>query len=287
MKKFLFLATAFATLCCIVSCSKDDTPPETPQIPAKEKPDEKTDPEKPTPDQPDTPITGGDELVTIDVSHYILSFAQPDRFVANSYDNLFVHIGYNRNNIAQYYDFYQEQDAEKYPDEAAAYKALCERYKDVAYKQERTIDIIWGPYYYSYLINNFVSIDVVSAADYDSDHPAGTSLKDICQLVSMSPRDYIASGYTDTYDWSVWPEYFPEKKESDGFYGPANKPFCKSLSECTPEDMILMGEGTSNIFMLRFIKAPDTGSKLQRFTVTMTDETGMTYTAETDVCEWN
>lgn len=280
MKRNIILIAIVGSLFLFGYCSKDDNPPPQKEVPTPDNPD------KPTPDDPDTPTTGGDDNITINISHYILSFAQPENFKANVEDDLFIKIGYFGNNVIEYYDYEHEQDEQNHPDEARAYKELCERYNDVAYNRERTINYMWGPSYYSYLIYNFVAIDVTSTTDYDAQHPAGTSLSDICQLVSMSPRDYIESGYKDGYDWSVWPEYFPQKKEYDGFYGPADKPFCIPLAECTAQDMILMGEGTSNIFMLRFIKKPDAGNKLQRFTITMTDETGKTYTVQTDVCEW-
>lgn len=282
MKLRLFITIA-SVLLLTVGCSQETTPPEIPDTPKKEEPGEKEHPDDP--EKPDEP-TGGNEWEIVNIPHYLLAFEQPNAFNAYAGNKSFIEVGYYRMNLMDYCNFYHEQDAENYPEKAAAYKALCERYNDTSFNQERKINSIVATECCCYLIHNIVSIDVVSATDYDSEHPAGTSLNDLCDLVSWSPKDYISSGYTDTYDWNDWPEYFPARTEFDVGNPDASKPFCKPLTQCTPEDMVLMGEGTSNIFMLRFSHLPDAGHSLQQFTVTLTDEQGKTYKAVTEVAEW-
>lgn len=61
------------------------------------------------------------------------------------------------------------------------------------------------------------------------------------------------------------------------------------LSECTAEDLLLMGSGQLEdgpLFLLRFAHAPEAGNSLQQFELKLTDERGGTYTVRTDVCKW-
>ncbi|MFC2390730.1 MAG: hypothetical protein ACFNVV_02245 [Bacteroidota bacterium] len=48
---------------------------------------------------------------------------------------------------------------------------------------------------------DFREIDIVSDKDFDAEHPAGTSLKDIVRFVSISPKKFIDSGYKETFNW--------------------------------------------------------------------------------------
>ena len=72
----------------------------------------------------------------------------------------------------------------------------------------------WGVY----SAIDFREIDVVSDKDFDSEHPAGRSLKDVVRFVSISPKQFIDSGYTATFDW---------KKNEPGFF--AKDPMISSM----------------------------------------------------------
>lgn len=231
-------------------------------------------------DEPDGPTT-------IDKSkyppHYILIFYEIDGIKASVDDNLNIVVESSPGEIVEY----TFKDPER-ADELERYEALCERYGDTSYDNEERI--IHFPLFYNpvqFPMYNIADIDVVSAADYDTDHPAGTSLRDLCELISWSPREYIASGYTETYDWSVRPEFFPERYYSK-YIDKGMLPVHIRLDEYTPEDLELIGRGMMDgwIFILHFDKAPDEGNALQKFTLTLTDERGRTYTAVSDVAEW-
>ncbi len=57
------------------------------------------------------------------------------------------------------------------------YDALCEKYGDMAYNRLGSIECeSSGPFS---LVNSFVSVEILSDADYDETHPAGSSLADL------------------------------------------------------------------------------------------------------------
>lgn len=236
--------------------------------------------ETPTPDDPDDPNGFGWE--EIDINHYLLTFVKAKGFIATAYPGNIIVISYQH---GDYFCSYEDEiNAATNSEKAASYVALCEKYGDNGYQKIRK----YYPIYtggYDFLFHNIVSISISSITDYDTSHPAGSPLDDICELVACTPREYITSGYADSYDWSVVPEFVSAnyiQNYTDGLL-----PFRKPLADCTPEDMVLMGDGTSNVFMLRLTKKPDTGNKLQRFIITLSDEQGETYSAETNICEWN
>lgn len=114
---------------------------------------------------------------------------------------------------------------------------------------------------------DFVRIDILSDADYDETHKAGTLLNDIVRLCSATPYPYIMSGYTKTFDWSTT-EYTarPECHLIDGL-----------LSELRPEDLIMAGWPSSTCYAeLRFVKQP-TLSKQHRFSLEMESDDGHVY----------
>ena len=242
---------------------------------------------------PDTP--DGFELEIIDAPHYLLRFIAPESFSAGTIygEPLTLQVRISSSAPREYAAYYDAQNPDERPQKAAAYKALCERYGDTGYSGIRE----FFPLYtggFDALWHNLVSIDVTSTADYDAGHPAGTSLNDLCELISWTPRDYLESGYTDRYDWSAPPAYIPEKYRHITFYynGQVNDglhPFRIPLSECTAEDLLLMGSGQLEdgpLFLLRFAHAPEAGNSLQQFELKLTDERGGTYTVRTDVCKW-
>ena len=91
------------------------------------------------------------------------------------------------------------------------YEALCRKHNDLTYnkKREYRLSPEWGVC----SAIDFKEIDIVSNKDFDAEHPAGTSLKDIVRFVSVSPKKFIDSGYKETFNWRRnRPEIF--KKDS-------------------------------------------------------------------------
>ena len=97
------------------------------------------------------------------------------------------------------------------------YDELCKIHNDMSYNQKRSYIVvpIWG----RCSAIDFKEIDVVSDKDFDSEHPAGTSLKDIVRFVSVSPKKFIDSGYKETFNWRrKKPKIFKKEKETDKLF---------------------------------------------------------------------
>ena len=101
-------------------------------------------------------------------------------------------------------------------EEKKIYDELCKIHNDLSYNQKRSYiaDPLWG----KCSAIDFREIDVVSDKDFDTEHPAGRSLKDVVRFVSISPKQFIDSGYTATFDW---------KKNEPGFF--AKDPMIPSM----------------------------------------------------------
>ena len=84
-------------------------------------------------------------------------------------------------------------------EEKKRYDELCKIHNDMSYNQKRSYIVapLWG----RCSAIDFKEIDVISDKDFDSEHPAGTSLKDIVRFVSISPKKFIDSGYKETFNW--------------------------------------------------------------------------------------
>ena len=83
-------------------------------------------------------------------------------------------------------------------EEKKKYDELCKIHNDMSYNQKRSYIVapLWG----RCSAIDFREIDVISDKDFDSEHPAGTSLKDIVRFVSVSPKKFIDSGYKETFN---------------------------------------------------------------------------------------
>lgn len=227
----------------------------------------------------------GNDIITVNLPHYLLRFFEPECFTARVIDDkrlisVYFRSVYNEKS----YNFRHAEQPDKYPEEARIYESLCERYKDTSYSREQRMMPYWNGR--RYLVNNIVSIAIVSDTDYDATHPAGSSLSDICELLTVSPRDFIASGYTDIYDWKgiagILEPLFGE--EIPGFGAKEVKPLRKRLDQWRAEDLVLAGYYPV-FFTLRFMQAPVTAVP-RRFTITLTDEKGGVFTVETESVSW-
>ncbi|EFI17533.1 hypothetical protein HMPREF0156_01130 [Bacteroidetes oral taxon 274 str. F0058] len=127
-------------------------------------------------------------------------------------------------------------------EEKKIYDELCKIHNDLSYNQKRSYiaDPLWG----KCSAIDFREIDVVSNKDFDSEHPAGKSLKDVVRFVSISPKQFIDSGYKATFDW---------KKNEPGFF--AKDPMIPSMFQSEtgcyfPINGLLSDIGTDEMQML-------------------------------------
>ena len=153
-------------------------------------------------------------------------------------------------------------------EEKKRYDELCKIHNDMSYNQKRSYIVvpIWGRCF----AIDFREIDVVSDKNFDSEHPAGTSLKDIVRFVSISPKKFIDSGYKETFNWrrnkpkifkkeSMISSMFHEETEN---YFPING----LLKDIGSNEMQMLPEDTHGI--LFFDKEP-TAEKEHTLTVTI------------------
>ena len=153
-------------------------------------------------------------------------------------------------------------------EEKKRYDELCKIHNDMSYNQKRSYIVapLWG----RCSAIDFKEIDVISDKDFDSEHPAGTSLKDIVRFVSISPKKFIDSGYKETFNWrrnkpkifkkeSMISSMFHEETEN---YFPING----LLKDIGSNEMQMLPEDTHGI--LFFDKEP-TAEKEHTLTVTI------------------
>ena len=153
-------------------------------------------------------------------------------------------------------------------EEKKRYDELCKIHNDMSYNQKRSYIVapLWG----RCSAIDFKEIDVISDKDFDSEHPAGTSLKDIVRFVSISPKKFIDSGYKETFNWrrnkpkifkkeSMISSMFHEETEN---YFPING----LLKDIGKDEMQMLPEDTHGI--LFFDKEP-TAEKEHTLTVTI------------------
>jgi hypothetical protein len=121
-----------------------------------------------------------------------------------------------------------------------------------------------------------VSIEIVSDADFDEEHIAGTSLSNLIMFDSQSSKPYIDSGYVE-YDWGEVNTLFWERRGKEPYY-----PIHKNVSELTACDVILLctasGQDGYNVAYGYFhFESLPTLSKQHNITVTITDERGRVF----------
>lgn len=266
--KRIFTFALLATVAAMIACTKTPSPEPEPT---------------PTPDPPKDTTSKYDSLPigigidTVRTPHYVLEFLKAENFTTTVKEKSYIHLSYKYNNYCCYYDKNPGFDYAE-TDRAKKYVELCDRYHDVTYTAVRTFPLYVSEYGFRYLMDNIVSIDVVTETNYDAEHPAGSSLNDICVLEAESPYKHIKSGYTLTHDW---PKAEVGQRQKDK----GSIPFSKPLTECTAEDMILMGDGAYSLCKIKLEKMPTAGSK-QLITITLTEETGKTYTTTTEPFIW-
>ena len=152
--------------------------------------------------------------------------------------------------------------------EKTTYEALCRKHNDLTYnkKREYRLSPEWGVC----SAIDFKEIDIVSNKDFDAEHPAGTSLKDIVRFVSVSPKKFIDSGYKETFNWRRnRPEIFKKdsmilslfQRETENYF-----PINRLLKDMGRDEMQMLPANTHGI--LFFDKKP-TADKEHKLKVTI------------------
>lgn len=139
------------------------------------------------------------------------------------------------------YSLYEEKLDKKHHE-------LSERYNDIGFN--RWEDITWLPC----LLAFPMSINIVSGADYDPQHPAGSSLADIVKIHYVTHKPFVDNGYRHTDGSRAYNDYTGERCN-------------KLLSDFTLDDSILIEEE----FQLEFEVAP-TLSQQHEFTISVLPE---------------
>ena len=153
-------------------------------------------------------------------------------------------------------------------EEKKRYDELCKIHNDMSYNQKRSYIVvpIWGRCF----AIDFREIDVVSDKNFDSEHPAGTSLKDIVRFVSVSPKKFIDSGYKETFNWEKnEPNFFAKDSMIPTMFQPESWnyfPINGLLKDIGTDEMQMLPEDTHGI--LFFDKVP-TAEKEHTLTVTI------------------
>ena len=132
-----------------------------------------------------------------------------------------------------------------------------------------------------YLRADFTQVKVWSDADFDAEHPAGSSLNDITRFVAFSPMPYLRSGYQAEYQWDE--QY---RKSLEQLFSGLNirtsyvYPIDKKVSELTADDMQMLKLGEfsflNNVGLL--ILPTPTLAKSHTISVEMTINAGNTFT---------
>ena len=154
-------------------------------------------------------------------------------------------------------------------EEKKKYDELCKIHNDLSYNKKRSYIVvpIWG----ICSAIDFREIDVVSDKNFDSEHPAGTSLKDIVRFVSVSPKKFIDSGYKETFNWErKEPKIFKKEKETNKLFSYSESknyfPINGLLKDIGTDEMQMLPVNTHGI--LFFDKEP-TAEKEHTLTVTI------------------
>ena len=179
-------------------------------------------------------------------------------------------------NIAIYREYTSENDKVKTAvysfdakgEEKKKYDELCKSHNDISYNQKRRYIKfpIWG----ICSAIDFREIDVISDKDFDSEHPAGTSLKDIVRFVSVSPKKFIDSGYKETFNWEKnEPNFFAKDSMIPTMFQPESWnyfPINGLLKDIGTDEMQMLPVNTHGIIF--FDKEPN-AEKEHTLTVTI------------------
>lgn len=144
------------------------------------------------------------------------------------------------------------------------YDSLCMAHNDMGYNTK--ISYIVGPDIPGgdQFKRNILKIDVLSNADFDEAHPAGTLLNDVVSYLGSTIRPFIDSGYKQTYDWTSESSSRIFKESIDR--SEVHFPIDKKLNEIDESDLLLTRSFGSRLGVLVFDAEP-TLSKEHEITV--------------------
>ena len=134
---------------------------------------------------------------------------------------------------------------------------LCQRNGDVSYENtKRKVGYDWVYEYHPCCITpDLFSVELLTERDYDTNHPAGSSVSD-CMEVSFQSADYfIREGY-------------PKEKE-DAYTGLTTK----LLKDVVPEDLKLL-VGPEYLFKFRIVNLPQQPQAIHTFHIICKDVYG-------------
>ena len=153
-------------------------------------------------------------------------------------------------------------------EEKKKYEEFCRNHNDLTYNKKR--EYRHSPEWGVCSAVDFIEIDIVSNNNFDSEHPAGTSLKDIVRFVSISPKKFIDSGYKETFNWEKnEPNFFAKDSMIPTMFQPESWnyfPINGLLKDIGTDEMQMLPENTHGI--LSFDKEP-TAEKEHTLTVTI------------------
>lgn len=165
----------------------------------------------------------------------------------------FIHLTPKSTDEVEYDDPYN-------PEFNRIFDSLCVAHHDTEYsKKEKHYS---GERFVTPAIYRGMKLDIVSDADYDASHPAGSSLGDLLNIETYSAKEILESGYN--MDLCTGP--------SVNFGVPVNE----SLAQFSSQYRKLI----AGFFSIGFDKAP-AATSVHRFTLTYTDEDGRTLSAVT------
>jgi hypothetical protein len=141
-------------------------------------------------------------------------------------------------------------------DKKAVYDSLCNKHSDYGYHGE---DRYANEPLKKCYAKDIVSFDVVSNSDFDKNHPAGSSLKDIIVFDGYSPYRWIKSGYSGE-------PYFTHTRTT--------------ADKVVEDDLKLLC--AIQLFTLRFSTIP-TNSSAHTLTITLVTDDGKSHVYERQV----
>lgn len=176
-----------------------------------------------------------------------------------------------------YSDYYENSTYTPTDEQYNKYIELCNKHKDYGYTHKIKVLPFKGEdsgcgYVsgYTYWDITPVSIDVISNADFDENHPAGARLNDIVLFTTFSPYPFIKNGYTGK-------EFVKNKKTLDQYTQDDFK-----LIFCVAEAPIYSYIDEDNFGCLSFTTEP-TVNKEHTLTITIKDDYGRTFSDTTTV----
>lgn len=158
---------------------------------------------------------------------------------------------------------------------------LSKSYGDTNYNRE----VEWEYQTIGVCIQHISKVDVVSNRDFDSLHPAGTSLSDVVYFYGSTPYPCVASGYRDYFillDSLPFPKENPVYQSAVAYNDYKDQPsdpnpffpIYKRLSDMTENDYVMV------VSCVLFFTSKPEGEQTHTLTVTLTTTEGEQFSDE-------